>query len=180
MKWMFPLLRAKQTPFVVTVGRWKTLGIGWYGPIEMTWTELCAQNKYVPTSFKKHLVSDPRCHSSESSHPRLGSATTDSLGLHILKTWGEGPMETSTVVARSEHQDGARVWWSQCWPWPSPSRSFLCFFSQCKCPEARTDDPLLTFSELMERLSTSHKAWHYLQLLILHWWFFTFWGSQTL
>lgn len=64
------------------------------------------RNKYIPTL--KSIWSVTLLPLLQNSHPRLGSASTDSLGLPILKTWGEGPMETSTVVARSEHKDEAR------------------------------------------------------------------------
>lgn len=38
----------------------------------------------------------------------LGSATTNRLGLHILRLWGEEPMETPRVMVWSEHKAGGQ------------------------------------------------------------------------
>lgn len=77
---------------------------------------LCAPNKHVPTSFKKHLARGPCCELQRAvTQGPLGLATTNSLGLHILKLWGEKPLETSTLADMAGTQgwrpgsDGASV-----------------------------------------------------------------------
>ena len=119
---------------------------------------MCAQNKYIPTSFKKHLLSDPRCHSSESSHPRLGSALTDSLGLHILKTKERGPWKLlqwwqGQSTRMGPGSDGVSVHLGQAHLGLSCAASLNLNVQR----QGQMVNPL-TFSELMERLSTSHRA----------------------
>lgn len=164
--------KSQWTPFEVTMRRQKAFFnlVVWFysnalrtdvshdpGPL------VCAPNEYPPTSLRKHLARDPCCELQRAAVTPglLGSPTTNSTGLHILKLWGEKPMETSTLGGTVGTQgwrprsDGASVDLGQAHLAP-----FCASSSLNKEGQMQGLRPDLTFSKLTEDtcLSASHRA----------------------